>query len=103
MCGIFGIVGSAAAAEQTFIALQALQHRGQDSCGIATIHGERFPFVRRLGLVSQGFEPENLQALPGRIAVGHVRYPTIGCGVSEDAQGRCFFVSRVSTSRTTAT
>ncbi|MFW5740163.1 MAG: amidophosphoribosyltransferase [Myxococcota bacterium] len=86
MCGIFGIVGSATAAEQTFIALQALQHRGQDSCGIATIQGQRFPFVRRLGLVSQAFSASDLQALPGRIAVGHVRYPTIGSGVSEDAQ-----------------
>jgi amidophosphoribosyltransferase len=86
MCGIFGIVGSPAAAEQTFIALQALQHRGQDACGIATIGDGRFPFVRRMGLVSQAFSAVDLAALPGRIAVGQVRYPTIGAGVSEDAQ-----------------
>ncbi|MCU0692537.1 MAG: amidophosphoribosyltransferase [Polyangiaceae bacterium] len=86
MCGIFGIVGSAGAAEQAFVALQALQHRGQDACGIATISGGRFPFVRHVGLVNQAFTAENLKLLPGRIAVGHVRYPTIGSGVPEDAQ-----------------
>jgi amidophosphoribosyltransferase len=86
MCGIFGIVGSSEAARSAFLALQAIQHRGQDSCGIATIDRERFPFVRRLGLVAQAFAPEHLNQLPGRIAVGHVRYPTIGRGVLADAQ-----------------
>jgi len=86
MCGIFGIVGTGAAARMTCAALQAVQHRGQDSCGIATIDETSFPFVRQLGLVSQSISAADLESLPGRIAVGHVRYPTIGRGLLRDAQ-----------------
>ncbi|NOZ86365.1 MAG: amidophosphoribosyltransferase [Deltaproteobacteria bacterium] len=86
MCGIVGIVGSREASREVLIALQAVQHRGQDSCGIATINGERFPFIRKLGLAGRAFNEEDLSRLPGIISVGHTRYPTVGRGSLADAQ-----------------
>jgi len=86
MCGIVGIVGTEEAARECLVALQAVQHRGQDSSGIATIHDRRFPFIRRLGLAGQAYTEEDLARLPGSIAVGHTRYPTVGAGNLADAQ-----------------
>jgi len=86
MCGIVGIVGVEQAAQEALIALQAVQHRGQDSSGIATIHDNRFPFLRKLGLAGQAYTAEDLTQLPGTIAVGHTRYPTAGSGNLADAQ-----------------
>jgi amidophosphoribosyltransferase len=75
-------------APEIHVGLQALQHRGQDSAGIATMRddGREF-FVRRgLGTVTNALTAEALADLPGRVGIGHVRYPTIGRGVLSDAQ-----------------
>jgi len=88
MCGFAGLVSQSEVAPELHVALSALQHRGQDSAGIATMaaDGGRFFIRRGLGTVSQALGPDDLAALTGPIGVGHVRYPTIGRGVLEDAQ-----------------
>ncbi len=78
-CGVFGILAPGEdVARLTFFGLYALQHRGQESAGIATSDGVRLAIRTRLGLVSQGFAEEDLRDLPGWIAVGHTRYSTAG-------------------------
>ncbi len=59
MCGFVGIVGQPDCSADILIGLQALQHRGQDSAGVGTIHQGEFPIVRKLGLVGQSFGPED--------------------------------------------
>lgn len=90
MCGFIGLVlgGAGQAAPAIHLALSSLQHRGQDSAGIATVSddGGRFSFRRGLGAVSSALSEQDVRALPGKVGVGHVRYPTIGRGVLEDAQ-----------------
>ncbi len=86
MCGFVGIAGPNSCASNILFSLQALQHRGQDSSGIGTLQNAEFPTVRKLGLVSQGFSTEDLALLPGRVGIGHVRYPTIGSGILRDTQ-----------------
>jgi amidophosphoribosyltransferase len=88
MCGFIGLVGPLDVAPEIHIALQALQHRGQDSAGIATMtrDGRRFPARRGLGIAATALGEEDIAALEGPIGIGHVRYPTIGRGVLEDAQ-----------------
>ncbi|MBW1873729.1 MAG: amidophosphoribosyltransferase [Deltaproteobacteria bacterium] len=86
MCGFVGIISRHDCSADIVLALQALQHRGQDSAGVGTIHENDFPVARRLGLVSQGFGPDEIETLPGQIGIGHVRYPTIGSGSLRDAQ-----------------
>ncbi|MGE5636817.1 MAG: class II glutamine amidotransferase, partial [Nocardioidaceae bacterium] len=73
-------------ARLTYFALYALQHRGQESAGIATSDAGRIMTVRDLGLVSQVFDEQNLRALQGEMAVGHVRYSTTGSSAWENAQ-----------------
>jgi len=78
-CGVFGIFAPGEdAARLTFFALYALQHRGQESAGIATSDGHRIASHTSLGLVSQAFDEEDLKTLPGHLAVGHTRYSTSG-------------------------
>jgi amidophosphoribosyltransferase len=88
MCGFVGLVSSRDVAAEIHLALHALQHRGQDSAGIATMEadGARFHVRRGLGTVTQAVGPADLETLVGPIGVGHVRYPTIGRGVLDDAQ-----------------
>jgi len=86
MCGFVGIISRHDCSADIVLALQALQHRGQDSAGVGTIHENDFPVARRLGLVSQGSGPDEIETLPGQIGIGHVRYPTIGSGSLRDAQ-----------------
>jgi amidophosphoribosyltransferase len=69
-----------------FFALYALQHRGQESAGIATCEGGHITTLRDSGLVSQVFDEEKLQALPGHMAIGHVRYSTTGGASWENTQ-----------------
>ena len=78
-CGVFGVIGSPEAAAMTALGLHALQHRGQEACGIVSWDGTEF-FVRRgLGHVAQVFSEQSLLAeLPGHMASGHVRYSTTG-------------------------
>jgi amidophosphoribosyltransferase len=70
----------------TYFALYALQHRGQESAGIATCEGGQITTLRDSGLVSQVFDEEKLRALEGDMAIGHVRYSTTGGGSWENAQ-----------------
>src|SRR3954470_692027 len=78
-CGVFGIFAPGEdVARVTFFGLYALQHRGQESAGIATSDGDRISIRTHIGLVNQAFTEEDLEDLPGYIAVGHARYSTSG-------------------------
>ncbi len=78
-CGVFGVFGNPEAAALTALGLHALQHRGQEGCGIVTFDGERFNQERRLGLVGDNLNTADvIGRLEGSIAVGHNRYSTTG-------------------------
>jgi amidophosphoribosyltransferase len=77
-CGVFGIFGHPEAANMTYLGLYALQHRGQESAGIASADRGRIQVVRAMGYVAEVFDTDVLDKLPGRIATGHVRYSTAG-------------------------
>ncbi|HEX8773339.1 MAG TPA: amidophosphoribosyltransferase [Pyrinomonadaceae bacterium] len=77
-CGVFGIYGHAEAARLTYLGLYALQHRGQESCGIVSSDGAELRSERAMGLVSDVFDETRLDRLPGPSAIGHVRYSTAG-------------------------
>ena len=85
MCGIVGIVGRTDVNQDLYDALTALQHRGQDAAGIFTcdlkIHQRKAN-----GLVRDVFQPHHMHALPGRVGIGHIRYPTAGSESSAEAQ-----------------
>lgn len=77
-CGVFGIYGHTEAARLTYLGLYALQHRGQESCGIVVSDGERLLSERDMGYVSEAFDQARLDRMPGPSAIGHVRYSTAG-------------------------
>ena len=85
-CGIFGVFGAPRAAEMTYLGLRALQHRGQESAGIAAADGRSMEAHLGMGLVQDVFSPERLEALPGDRAIGHVRYSTTGSSSLKNAQ-----------------
>jgi amidophosphoribosyltransferase len=86
-CGVFGIVAPGReVARLTYFALYALQHRGQESAGIATSQGGHILAMRDQGLVNQVFDEQKLRALQGEMAVGHVRYSTTGASSWENSQ-----------------
>jgi len=85
-CGIFGICDHPEAAPLTYFGLYALQHRGQESAGIATIRGDSIIEHKGMGLVSDVFDMSHLKVLEGRSSVGHVRYSTTGSSVLTNAQ-----------------
>ncbi len=85
MCGIVGIIGKDQAIDRIYPALIALQHRGQDAAGAVTFN-QGFHIKKGNGLVLNVFSQKNLERLKGTIGIGHVRYPTVGAGVAEDAQ-----------------
>jgi amidophosphoribosyltransferase len=85
-CGVFGIYGHAEAANLTYLGLHALQHRGQESAGIVTSDGQQLFAHRAMGLVQDAFSQEQLAQLPGRQAIGHVRYSTAGGSHLKNAQ-----------------
>jgi len=86
-CGVFGIYAPGeAAARVTFFALYALQHRGQESAGIAVSDGHSAALYKDMGLVSQVFNEEKLRPLKGHIAIGHVRYSTADASRPVSAQ-----------------
>ena len=86
-CGVFGVYAPGHdVARLAYFGLYALQHRGQESAGIATCEGGHITTLRELGLVSQVFDEEKLRALAGDMAIGHVRYSTTGGGAWENAQ-----------------
>ncbi len=87
MCGIFGIYGNDHAAAMTHLGLYSLQHRGQESSGIVAVDRELGArAIKRMGLVSEGFGPPDVQSLRGDIAIGHTRYSTAGSSTIENAQ-----------------
>ena len=78
-CGVFGISNSEDASALTALGLHALQHRGQEGCGIVTFDGEKYYSEKRFGLVGDNFNKEKvLKKLPGKYAIGHNRYSTTG-------------------------
>jgi len=85
-CGIFGVFNHPEAANLTYLGLYALQHRGQESAGIAATDGTNFHVEKAMGWVSDVFGPERLRRLPGRLAIGHVRYSTAGSSTLRNAQ-----------------
>ncbi len=87
MCGVFGLrAPSRDVARLTYFGLYALQHRGQESAGIAVCEGGRLTAVRDLGLVPQVFDERSLSALRGEYAIGHTRYSTTGGNAWANAQ-----------------
>src|SRR5437867_1418018 len=85
-CGLFGIFGHSEAANMTYLGLYALQHRGQESAGIASSDGEQVRVSRAMGYVADTFDTEALAKLPGSAAIGHVRYSTAGESKLSNAQ-----------------
>ena len=78
-CGVFGVSDHEDASALTALGLHALQHRGQEGCGISSYNGENFYLEKRQGLVGDHFtNPEIIKKLPGRTAIGHNRYSTTG-------------------------
>ena len=78
-CGVFGISNSPEASTLTALGLHALQHRGQEGCGIVSFDGEKYHSEKRFGLVGDNFNDEKvLKNLPGKYAIGHNRYSTTG-------------------------
>jgi len=85
-CGVFGIFGHAEAANLTYLGLYALQHRGQESAGIAASDGEQVRISRAMGYVADTFDNDVLSTLAGPMAIGHVRYSTAGESRLSNAQ-----------------
>jgi amidophosphoribosyltransferase len=85
-CGVFGIWNHPEAANVTYLGLYALQHRGQESAGIAATDGESFHCEKAMGWVADVFSGERLKRLPGHRAIGHVRYSTAGSSNLRNAQ-----------------
>src|SRR5271155_2371669 len=77
-CGVFGIFGRIEAAKLAYLGLYALQHRGQESAGIASTDGATLHVHKGMGLVQEIFNPEAMLRLPGAAAIGHTRYSTAG-------------------------
>ncbi len=88
MCGFISIFGSDGTPVLTDIldGLLAIQHRGQDAAGVVTYDGQRFNAKKGIGLVREVFGAKHLDRLKGNMAVGHVRYPTVGKGEDMDVQ-----------------
>ena len=87
MCGVFGIRSEERDVSRlSYFGLFALQHRGQESAGIAVSDRGRLTVLRDMGLVAQVFNEQQLQALPGEVAIGHTRYSTTGANRWANAQ-----------------
>jgi amidophosphoribosyltransferase len=88
MCGIVGIYSKSRddAAQLASLGMFAVQHRGQESCGIAVSNRKVIRLRKRMGLVKEVFSHEELDKLPGNIAIGHVRYPTKGTSTEFNSQ-----------------
>jgi amidophosphoribosyltransferase len=86
MCGIFGIYNHSEASKLTYLGLYSLQHRGQESAGIASTDEKQIYSYVQMGLVSDIFDKENLAKLKGKSAIGHVRYSTAGPSYVKNCQ-----------------
>jgi amidophosphoribosyltransferase len=86
-CGIFGVYApDQPVAHLTYLGLYAIQHRGQESAGMAVSDGQTITVVKDMGLVSNVFDDKTLAALPGHLAIGHTRYSTTGSSTWRNAQ-----------------
>ena len=85
-CGVFAVVGHPRAAQLCYYGLYALQHRGQESSGMAVCNQGRIYTKKGVGLVSDVFTRDDIIGMNGSIALGHVRYSNAGQGGVEDAQ-----------------
>ena len=85
-CGIFGISGHAEAARMTYFGLYALQHRGQESAGIAIARDQAIYAHKGMGLIPDVFDADHMEDLYGKHAIGHVRYSTTGSSILMNAQ-----------------
>mgnify|MGYP001447073009 FL=1 len=86
-CGVFGINNTSDASTLTALGLHALQHRGQEGCGIVSFDGEKYHSEKRFGLVGDNFNKEKvLKKLPGKYAIGHNRYSTSGGSALRNVQ-----------------
>ncbi|KIG18159.1 Amidophosphoribosyltransferase [Enhygromyxa salina] len=86
MCGVFGIFNHSEAANLAYLGLHALQHRGQESAGVVSNERGTLHAVRQMGYVADVFDQGRLAQLPGRLAVGHVRYTTAGGSLPKNIQ-----------------
>lgn len=85
-CGIFGIYNHPRAVDLTYLGLYSLQHRGEESCGMAVSNGRKMKQITGMGLVSDVFETKKLKDIKGNRAIGHVRYSTTGSSIIRNAQ-----------------
>src|ERR1700754_1935416 len=86
-CGVFGVFDVDEASAITALGLHALQHRGQEACGIASFDGQRFHYERHMGHVAEAFSsPDTPERLPGSSAIGHTRYSTAGGSILRNIQ-----------------
>lgn len=85
-CGLVGVFGDSEAAVITYLGLHALQHRGQESAGIAVSDGRKIRSKKGMGLLPQAIRPRELPTLPGHIAIGHTRYSTTGASKPQNIQ-----------------
>jgi amidophosphoribosyltransferase len=86
-CGVFGVFDTPGASQITALGLHALQHRGEEACGIVTFDGQGFQLERHMGHVAEAFSgPDLAQRLPGASAIGHTRYSTAGGSVLRNVQ-----------------
>jgi amidophosphoribosyltransferase len=92
MCGIVGIVSSSPVNQQVYDALALLQHRGQDSTGIATAEGRVLHMVKAKGQVREAYRTRDMRSLLGTVGLGHVRYATRGSASSEE-EAQPFYVN----------
>jgi amidophosphoribosyltransferase len=92
MCGIVGIVSSEPANQLVYDSLLLLQHRGQDSTGIATVDGRTFHVHKAKGQVREAYRTRDMRGLPGTMGLGHVRYATKGSAENED-EAQPFYVN----------
>ncbi|MDR0676329.1 MAG: amidophosphoribosyltransferase [Elusimicrobiota bacterium] len=93
-CGVFGIFNHPEATHMTYLGLYALQHRGQESAGIAVSDRTRIKNYKKMGLVSDIFKERILNGLTGNIAIGHVRYSTSGSSIERNAQPFSVYYSK---------
>ncbi|HRO68572.1 MAG TPA: hypothetical protein PL182_13455 [Pseudobdellovibrionaceae bacterium] len=85
-CGVIGIWNSPDAARLAYLGLYAMQHRGQESAGIVSLHQGKHIHHKGLGLVGEVFQDADLERLAGKTAIGHVRYSTTGENLISNAQ-----------------
>ena len=92
MCGIVGIVSTEPVNQQVYDSLLLLQHRGQDSTGIATADGDQFHWVKAKGQVREAYRTRDMRSLLGNVGLGHVRYATSG-SASREEEAQPFYVN----------